>query len=100
MQERGRMPKPTGKGAPPARSWVSLGAGCIISIGLASLEAFRHSLLWALPQLPGFLVAALVWGVHAGGNAFEAVMVVVNASIYALLVFILLNFARWLKKPN
>ena len=71
-----------------------------MSIGFASLEAFRHNLLWALPQSPGFIVAALIWGVHAGGNAFEAVMIVVNASIYGLLVLILLSLLRWFKKRN
>jgi len=82
------------------RLWASLGAGFIMSVGFASLEAFRNNLVWAFPQLPGFLVAALVWGVHAGGNAFEVVMIVVNASIYGLLVFILLSLLGWLKKPK
>jgi hypothetical protein len=79
---------------------TSLGAGCVISAALASLEALRHSLVWMYPQSPGFLAAAMIWGVHAGGNSFEAVMIVVNALLYGLAIFFLFNFSRWLDRSK
>jgi hypothetical protein len=79
---------------------TSIAAGGVISVVLASLEALRHSPVWMYPQSPGFLAAAVIWGVHAGGNGFEGVMIVVNATIYGLLVFILFNISRWLDRSK
>ena len=80
------------------RAWVSLGAGFLASVGLALLEAAnRHSQVWILLLFPGYLTSALIWGVHAGEFFFEAVMVVVNAFIYGLLVLIFLRVANWMQ---
>ncbi len=79
---------------------ISLGAGCVFSAVLASLESLHHSLVWMYPQSPGFLAAAIIWGVHAGGNSFEAVMIVVNALVYGLAIFILFNISRWLDRSK
>ena len=40
-----------------------------------------------LLQCPGFIVAASIWGVHAGGNFLLLVMGSVNAVVYGLIAF-------------
>jgi len=45
-------------------------------------------------QTPGFLIGASIWGVHSGGNSFEAVMVVVNGVIYSILFLIARRLVR------
>jgi len=60
------------------RLFLASAAGFSLSILLAIMEALHHRDIWMILQLPGFLVGASIWGVHSGGNTFEAVMVAVN----------------------
>jgi hypothetical protein len=48
-------------------------------------------------QLPGFITAASIWGVHAGGDFFLLVMVSVNAVAYGLIAFGLFSLGG---RPN
>jgi hypothetical protein len=65
-----------------------------LSALLAALEALRHRDTWMILQLPGFLFGASIWGVHSGGNSFEAVMVIVNGVTYGFLFLIAWGLVR------
>ncbi|HKO05147.1 MAG TPA: hypothetical protein VJW51_10375 [Candidatus Acidoferrales bacterium] len=74
------------------RLLTAFAAGFGLSVLLAALEALRGRYVWEILQAPGFIAGASIWGVHSGGNRFEAVMVVVNGVVYSFLLLI----ARWL----
>jgi hypothetical protein len=73
-------------------------AGFGLSFLLAALEALRHRDIWMILQIPGFLVAESIWGVHSGGDSFEVEMVVVNGVLYTLLVLIAWRLASLVHK--
>lgn len=73
-----------------------------ISALLLAIEAAPfHDLLdrdfLIILQFPGFIIAASIWGVHAGGNFFLLVMVSVNAVVYGLIAFGLFSLGG---RPN
>jgi hypothetical protein len=57
-----------------------------ISILFAGLEAFHHSIVWGMVQLPGFLLGESIWGLDNGENGFEIVMVIANGLVYGVLL--------------
>lgn len=72
---------------------VAGGWGVLASVILAGLEAWSANsslagrpLVLLLLQIPGWFVAFLVWGPHSGGDAFETVMIVVNAVVFSLVI--------------
>ncbi len=48
-------------------------------------------------QCPGFIIAASIWGIHAGGIFFGLVMGSVNAAVYGLIAFGLFSLGG---RPN
>jgi hypothetical protein len=72
---------------------VAGGWGVLASGILAGLEAWSANsslagrpLVLLVLQIPGYFVAVLVWGPHSGGDAFEAVMIVVNAIVFSFVI--------------
>jgi hypothetical protein len=80
---------------------TSLGVGTVISLGLfftgwasANFEG------WLIPQLPGFLLCSLIWGVpgfaHSsqvrGAFLFPYLMITLNLVFYGVLTQIVWNF--------
>ena len=76
------------------RLFLASAAGFSLSVLLAALEALRHRDIWMILQFPGFLAGASIWGVHSGGNSFEAVMVVGRRS------YLQLSFPRCMRTSS
>ena len=72
--------------------------GFSISALLAVLEALGHSIVWMFPQLPGFLLGEAIWGIDAGENAFEALMIVTNGAFYSICIFVVSAAFRLIRK--
>ena len=51
-------------------------------------------------QCPGFIIAASIWGVHAGGIFFVLVMGSVNAVVYGLIAFGFFSLGGRPNRPN
>ncbi len=79
---------------PDRQFFLASAVGFSLSVLLAVLEALRHHEVLMILQFPGFLAGASIWGVHSGGYAFEAVMVVVNGVLYSLLFFMAWRLVR------
>lgn len=80
------------------RLFLASAAGFSLSVLLAALEALRHRDIWMILQFPGFLAGASIWGVHSGGNSFEAVMVVVDGVTYSFLFLVACGLVRLAQK--
>ncbi len=67
----------------------------LLAMQAAPVDLDRDFLL--MLQCPGFIVAASIWGIHAGGIFFLLVMVSVNAAVYGLIAFGLFSLGG---RPN
>ena len=69
----------------------------LLAMQAAPFHGFLDRDFLIILQLPGFITAASIWGVHAGGNFFLLVMVSVNAVAYGLIAFGLFSLGG---RPN
>jgi len=86
---------------------VAGGWGVIASVMLAGLEAWSTNsslagrpLVLLLLQIPGYFVAVQVWGPHSGGDAFEAVMIVVNTVVFSFVILGAMKFGAHLRRAK
>jgi len=59
----------------------------LLALMLAPLHDLLDRDFLIILQYPGFVLAASIWGVHAGGNLFLVVVGAVNAIVYGLIAF-------------
>lgn len=70
------------------RTAISASAGLAISLFTQGLAHYaRNHEALALPMMPGFFVAAITVGVHRDDNLLLYVTVILNAALYAAIVF-------------
>ena len=67
----------------------------LLAMQVAPMDLDRDFLI--MLQSPGFIIAASIWGIHAGGIFFLLVMVIVNAAVYGLIAFGLFSLGG---RPN
>jgi hypothetical protein len=77
------------------RALVSILVGFILSVVLfLPVHWLRLPAWFYLPQMPGFIVSAHIWGAHGDGrNQFWVVMIAVNFAFYCLAAFGLMSIA-------
>ena len=66
---------------------LSIGSGILLSLLAFALSEFSNhqTLVFFVPEMPGFFVAALTVGVHGDTRELTTIMLLVNAVFYGLL---------------
>ena len=75
-------------------------SGLLLVLELAPLHDLLDRDVLIILQFPGFVTAASIWGVRAGGNLSLLVMVCVNAVVCGLIAFGLLDCLVWVAVQN